>query len=236
MAMTNATPYNAPTYFAASYFASGAAIPAPVAGPTPYNAPTYFAASYFYGSPRAATIPTTGRTRYNPPTYFAATYFYGNSAADSPPIPLVVQPTAGRDGGAYAALVAALGAVDDFESVRFGDPSRRDSAGADSYPAAVIVPKGWEETDDADPTLLVRRVSFTVRLVIRVEEDADPFDELDRLTRAVQAAVDRSDLDGSVLPALTKIRAGRYQASSRYPEWSVDLDGEFTTLVDPAPG
>ena len=45
--------------------------------------------------------------------------------------------------------------------------------------------------------------------------------------------MDRSDLGGLCLPPLTKIRAGRYQPSSQYPEWSVDLDGEFSVLIDP---
>ncbi len=75
---------------------------------------------------------------------------------------------------------------------------------------------------------------FTVRVVIRVENDSSPFDQLDRLAATVQAQIDRADLNGQCLPALTKIRAGRYQSSSQYPEWSVDLDGEFAILIDPS--
>lgn len=97
-----------------------------------------------------------------------------------------------------------------------------------------MIPQGWEESDEADPALLVRRVWFLVRLTVRLGDDLDPFDELDRLTRVVQARVDRSDLGGTCLPGLTRIKAGRYRASDTYPEWSIDLDGEFTTLVDPA--
>ena len=121
-----------------------------------------------------------------------------------------------------------------FDTGIFSDPTSRAAAGADAHPLAVVTPKGWEETDDADPILWVRRVSFTIRIVIRVEDDASPFERLDRLAALVQAQVDRSDLNGQCLLPLTKIRAGRYQPSSQYPEWSIDLDGEFTMLVDPS--
>lgn len=140
----------------------------------------------------------------------------------------------GRDGACYSALIASLEAIGAFDSVIFGDPSRRSVAGADAHPLAVVTPKGWEETDETDPILWARRVSFTIRIIIRVEEDASPFVQLDQLAASVQAQVDRSDLSGQCLPPLTKIRAGRYQSSSQYPEWSIDLDGEFTVLIDPS--
>ncbi len=202
---------------------------------TPYNAPTYFPPAYFSGGGADSSSvpnPNLGQTPYNAPTYFPPTYFYGGPAGPTS-LPTPPSRIPGRDGGCYDALLALLEAIDGLDSVIFGDPTRRSVAGADAYPLAVVTPKGWEETDDTDPTLWVRRVSFTIRLVIRVEEDASPFDRLDQLAAAVQVRVDRSDLNGQCLPPLTKIRAGRYQSSPQYPEWSVDLDGEFTLLIDP---
>ena len=235
---SNEAPYYAPTYFPADYFYGGAGgdssvILAPTQGPTPYNAPTYFPVSYFYGGATAAVDPTQGPTPYNPPTYFPPSYFYDGSSPAAPPS-AVVQRIPGRDGGCYTALVAALEGIKLFDAVIFGEPSSRRAPGADSHPLAIITPRGWEETDDTDPVLDVRRVMFTVRIVIRVENDISPFDRLDRLAAAVQAQIDGADLNRQCLPALTKIRAGRYQASSQYPEWSVDLDGEFAILIDPS--
>ncbi len=202
----------------------------------PYYAPTYFPPAYFYGgagdSP-APTDPTLGQTPYNTPTYFPPSFFYGGLTSSSPP-PSVPKRLPGRDGGCYAALVALLEAIGVFNSVVFGDPSQRSRPGADADPVAIVTPQGWEEADDTDPALDVRRVTFTIRVVIRVGDDASPFDRLDSLAAAVQAQVDRSSLNGQCLPALTKIRAGHYQSSSQYPEWSVDLDGEFALLIDPS--
>ena len=226
-------PYDAPAYFPPTYFYGGTGDPTtPTLGQTPYNAPTYFPPSYFAGGTSDPATPTLGQTPYNAPTYFPPTYFADGTTGSSPP-PIVSQVIPGRDGECYGALVALVEATDLFDSVVFGDPSRRSGPGADSNPIAIITPRGWEEADDADPVLYARRVTFTIRIVIRVEDDFSPFDRLDRLTTAVQAQVDRSDLNGQCLPALTKIRAGRYQSSSVYPEWSVDLDGEFVLLIDP---
>ena len=51
-------------------------------------------------------------------------------------------------------LVALLTSTGCFDSVIFGDPTGASGVGADSHPVAIIVPKGWEEADETDPTLL----------------------------------------------------------------------------------
>ena len=207
----------------------------PAASATPYNAPAYFPPAYFPDGAAGgdATGPTPGRTPYNAPTYFPPAYFYGGAAdtTSTPATPPAIP--GGRDGASYAALVALLEASGRFNSVAFGDPSRAGDGGAADHPRAIVTPSGWAESDDADPVLATRRSLFAIRLTIRDDDVAYPFDELDRLSAEVQARVDGSSLGGRCVPALTKIRAGSYQTTSRYPEWSVDLDGEFTTLVDP---
>ncbi len=196
--------------------------------PLARSAPLLFGVS---GTDQASQI--SNAISYYAPTYFPPAYFLGGSTSpDSSPTPFGL--TSGRDGSCYAALITLLKAIGVFDAVIFGDPASRGVAGADAHPLAVVMPKGWEETDDADPILWVRRVSFTIRIVIRVEDDASPFEWLDQLATLVQGQVDRSDLNGQCLSPLTKIRAGRYQPSSQYPEWSIDLDGEFTLLVDPS--
>ena len=178
-----------------------------------------------------STPSTRNRTPYYASSYFSPFYFYGGVVPQTPTGP---GRTSGRDAGCYAALVDRLAALGSFDSVIFGEPTRRASAGAESHPLAIIIPRGWVETDETDPLLWVRRVLFTIRVVVRVEEDLVPFDELDQLAGLVQDQIDHADLGDHCLPPLSKIQAGRYGAACQYPEWSIDLDGEFAVLVDPA--
>ena len=139
----------------------------------------------------------------------------------------------GRDQGAYAALLQVIEGIGAFEEVIFGDASQRSRAGADAYPLAVVTPIGWEEVDDHDPTLLARRASFAITILVKGESGGPEFDALDLLASATQDAVDGSDLGGTSLAALTKIRAGRYEQAAHHPERSLVLEGSFTTLIDP---
>jgi hypothetical protein len=138
-----------------------------------------------------------------------------------------------RDQQAYASLLSLLGSSGVFQDVIFGDALQRSQSGADGYPLAVVTPRSWEEADDFDPLLLVRRVSFTITVVVKGEDAGTRFDVLDRLASAIQADVDYSDLGGTSVAALTKIRSGRYGQATHYPEQSIELDGSFTTLIDP---
>ena len=47
------------------------------------------------------------------------------------------------------------------------------------------------------------------------------------LASTIQEVVDYSDLGGTSLAALTKIRSGRYGQATHYPEQSIELDGEL---------
>ena len=70
-------------------------------------------------------------------------------------------------------------------------------------------------------------------IVVRDDDPVKGFDELDRLSAVVEDAVDRSDLGGTTLAPLTKIRSGRYIPATN-PEHGVELSGEFTTLTQPS--
>ena len=184
------------------------------------------------GEPQVGSTNSFGsRTPYYASAYFTPFYFYGGAATETPTVP---GRTSGRDAGCYAALVDRLEAIDSFDAVIFGEPTRRTGTGAETHPLAILIPRGWTETDETDPVLWDRRVLFTIRIVVRVEDDPMPFDQLDQLAASVQAQVDLADLGGDCLPSLTKIRAGRYGTSCQYPEWSIDLDGEFAVLIDPS--
>ena len=172
-------------------------------------------------------------TIYFPPSYFAPSYFF-NLSPSSSTIP-VVDPTPTppstrtRDRDAYRAIVDELTALDCFDQVLFGPAGGWDRAGADRYPVLVVTPKGWQEMDDSDPIALVRLANFTLTIVIRDEDPISGFDELDRLTSLVEEALDYSDLNGSAMGSLTKVRSAKYLPAS-FPEQSVELDGEFTSL------
>jgi hypothetical protein len=199
---------------------------------SPYYAPTYFPAAYFYSA--TGTVPSsnpTGLSPYNAPTYFPPAYFYGPSLSV---IPVVPPPDPeGPDQAPYAALIALLAGAGIFEDVIFGAATRRSRAGADTYPLAVLTPKGWEEVDDVDPTSIVRRVTFSITVVVKSQGDEAEFDRLDRLSNAIKNVVNGSNLNGTCLPALTRIRAGHYLYTTHNPEQSIDLEGEFSSIIDP---
>ena len=224
-------PYNAPTYFAPSYFYGPTTLTSST-GLQPYNAPTYFAPSYFYG-PSISTS-STGMIPYNAPTYFTPYYFYWPSSTGlvNPIVPNPTSPVGG-DQDSYCALVELLRATGVFEDVIFGASTQRSQAGADTYPLAVLTPKGWEESDDFDPSSIVRRETFSITVVIKSEDDLPQFDRLDYLAFAIKRTVDRSDLNGTCMPALTRIRSGHYDFAGHYPEQSIGLDGEFSTIIAP---
>ena len=169
---------------------------------------------------------------YFSPTYYPPTYFTSPGAGSGPPPP----PASGyRDRDAYAALVAALAATGEFAEVAFGVMMVRAVEGPDRIPLAVVTPSSWAEVDVSDPIIDVRHVSYTLTLVVRDEDAAERFRQLDRLTSIVQDALDGSDL-GGCLPALTKIRRGRLDPQARHPEQRMILAGEFTYLISTQAG
>jgi hypothetical protein len=195
-----------------------------------YYTPTYFPVSYFYASSVTAPPSSTVMSPYNAPTYFSLSYFYG-----SPPLVPTTGPSEprGHDQDAYSALLAMLKATGVFEEVILGAATQRSQAGADTYPLAVVTPKGWEEFDDYDPTSILRRASFSITVVVKSLDGGPTYDLLDQLSSTIQSVVDRSDLGGICLAPLTKIRAGSYDPSTHYPEQTVDLEGGFSQLIDP---
>ena len=168
--------------------------------------------------------------RFFAPTYFSPYYF----------APLVLNQGQGgpgvvgslyRDKDAFASIVATLKATGEFADVVFGVTPALRPGGADSAPVVVVAPESWTETDDVDPTVLVRRVSYLLTVVVRDDDPLSRFGALDRLSCVVQNALDGTDLGGGCLAALTKTRWGNFEAVSAFPEQNVVLHGEFTYLI-----
>lgn len=163
-------------------------------------------------------------SRYFPPLYFAST-----ALATVGPPPVTGAGYRDRDG--FAAIVAALAATGELAEVAIGQPPGRPLVGADRVPLAVVTPEGWEEEDDTDPIVNVRHVSYSLTLVVRDEDVIDRYQQIDLLTSVVQDALDGSDLGGGCLPALTKLKRGRFDLGARHPEQRVILAGEFSYLI-----
>jgi hypothetical protein len=121
--------------------------------------------------------------------------------------------------------------TNEFSDVLFGNPLDQGMISASSSPIAIVTPDRWTEYDDADPTVIVRQVFYVVTLLVRDEQAGLRYNALDRFSSIVMNALDGSSLNGGCLPALTKIRQGRYDTSSRHPEQRLQLRGEFSYLI-----
>ena len=166
-------------------------------------------------------------TFYYAPTYFSPFYF--------PPLsPLNGQgnsPAVVRDQDVFNAIVAALLSTQVFADVLFGPLLDQSMIAADRVPLAVVTPDRWAEYDDVDPTSILRQVGYKLTLLVRDEDPSRRYDALDALSSIAQNVLDGSNLNGGCLPALTKLRAGRYEAGCRSPEQRLVLEGEFSYLI-----
>lgn len=170
---------------------------------------------------------------YFAPTYFAPTYFtsLAPSLVPKPPVPPPPGSTEGYgDRDAYGAILAALEATGMFESVLFAIPPDRLTLAAAATPLVSLVPQGWEEFDEVDPTSILRRVSFSLHLLVRDDDAFGRAGRLGRLESAAHAALEGSGL-GGCLPALTRLRRAGYDPRSLHPEQAARIDGEFTYIL-----
>lgn len=165
---------------------------------------------------------------YFPQSYFPPTYF--SSKVGTASVPNVSRPGY-RDRNAFAAIAAALRATGEFGNVTFGTPIDDLAAAADQMPMAIITPDEWEEIDDVDPIVSVRHVSYSLTLAARDENPGIRFERLDRLTAIAQNAIDGSNLNGGCIPALTRLRRGRFETKPRHPEQRIVLSGEFSYFI-----
>jgi hypothetical protein len=197
---------------------------------TLYFAPTYFAPTYF-PTDILEQPSTTAATRYFAPTYFATTYFYPYTLEQSSTVSTPPGPHISADRLIYAAILDSLEATNAFESVLFASAIDRLTLGSAATPLVALVPDGWEEFDEVDPTSILRRVSFYLDLLVRDEDAFGRFEQLDALESAARGAIEGLSLAGISLPGLTRLRRARYDAHSLPPEQSARLEGEFTYII-----
>lgn len=193
-----------------------------------YFSPSFFSPFYF---PAFSGRSRDGR-RYFAPYFFSPFYFApllrdGAAFGDQPFPPY-------RDRDAFGAAVGALRATGAFAEVVFGSSADLRRGGSDSEPVAVITPGTWEEADEVDPSVLLRQLSFTITVIVRETEQVRGFDRMDLLACLVQNALAGNSLGGGSLPCLTRVRRGRFDPASVFPEWRLVLDCELAYLV-PSP-
>lgn len=175
-----------------------------VASPNPFYAPTFFTPYYF------AEFATLGQAGSNPSDATGGTF---------------------RDRDAFRAIRAALLVAEEFADVLLGITPEQRAAGPARTPVVVITPDSWSELDDADPVEFVRQVSFSLTLIVRDEDVLTRYESLDRLSCLVQNVLDGTNLGGVCIPALTKIRNGRFDPGSKHPEQAMILRGEFSYMI-----
>lgn len=211
--------------------------PVPTAPVDHFFTPDYFSPYYFAPLAKSGTGETGGSvsSQFFAPTYFSPFYF-PPLLLKKPDTPPAEDETTYGDRDAFRQMTKALKALGVFADVIFGTTADRRPSGADATPVLVVTPVGWEETDEVDPTELLRRVFFKLTVVVRDEDPLTRFEQLDELSSLVQDAVDGSDLGGGALPALTTLRRGTYDANPIHPEQRATLHGEFSYLIQSAQG
>lgn len=132
------------------------------------------------------------------------------------------------DREAYATIVGLLATTRQFADVLFGKPLASWPASAATSPVAVVVPHGWSEAEDSDPSTLIRSVSYELTLAVRGDDPWASFDQIDRLSCLAQNLLDGADLGGRTLASLTRLGGGRLVSSTPFSDQHLTMHGEFT--------
>ncbi len=174
---------------------------------------------------------------YFAPSYFSPYYFTSLASISDTTQPPSDTPLEYRDRDAFNAICKLLESTGEFASVNLGTVIDKGSISIDRLPLAAIQPQEWLESDDSDPTLLLRQVVFDIIVVCRAESPEVAIDTAGRLSSIVQNSLNGSSLNGGCLPALTMIRHGKlHRKTSRYPEQRTILRGEFSYFVQSIDG
>ena len=167
---------------------------------------------------------------YFAPTYFSPYYFAPFSLSGGAQTTGTTTPYGDSD--AFGFILALLKETGAFERVLFSGSLDTQHLNSSSVPSVLVVPGGWEEFDEVDPFAILRRVDFSLLLLVRDDDSFTRFDQLARLESVIHNSLEASNL-GGCLPALTRIRRGHYDLRSLHPEQMLQLDGEFTYMIDP---
>ncbi len=167
---------------------------------------------------------------YFDPDYFSP-YYFGSLGAISPSgggSPM----TAFRDRDAFAAILQNLKSTGEFADIVFPALPNSSPVGADRTPLAAVIPVEWSETPDASSDSMLRRVTYTLVLIVRAEEPRDRFEIIDRLTSISQNALAGVALGGFCMAGMSQLRIGRFDPNARHPELRLGITATFGYLID----
>jgi hypothetical protein len=138
----------------------------------------------------------------------------------------------------YMAIVAALDALQQFETLYFGVMPPRNSL----VPSSWIQPWKWREDTDDDDEVMTRTVWFRVRLEVSTQDpisDVDPFERVQSLASLVANAFDtvsnppwfalNSGINEGIYPVDSA--SSTITKSGSYPTVTLYLIGKFTYEV-----
>ncbi len=109
-----------------------------------------------------------------------------------------------------------------------GDRARTTIA---SYPAAIVMPLSWHESNATLTGTRVRQVQFAITLIVRHASPAARLLELDQLSQAVVQVVANASVGSGCLPLATRLGHGRYEPAIHAPAGAITLSGEFCCLA-----
>jgi hypothetical protein len=132
----------------------------------------------------------------------------------------------------------AIEATGEFDGVFLPDlPEERGTSSGDGN-AAWVSPLNWDESDEfqdpGDLAVLVRKVGWTLTLMVRRGESLARGRELSRLVAVCQNAVSGQSVGGLTIPAWTRLKSGRWE-KARPPEQRLVSAGTFAYVVEGSP-
>jgi hypothetical protein len=134
------------------------------------------------------------------------------------------------DADGFAALVTLLQGLPDFATVRFGPFPAEGTTVAALCPRLVVLPDEWKKVYLSKPNEaagVLRTVTYTIELTLRVKFQDNPLDSLMHLVTALEQAVTNTPLVDS-LPDESEITSGTYKLGrGQTDEQTVTLRGRF---------
>jgi len=142
-------------------------------------------------------------------------------------------PPAGPQRAVYADIVARLVALGCFAEggVGRGAPSEVLMRSGRQYPCAAVQPLAWVDGDRYDAGDFIRTCTFTITLIVRMEEPDARQDWLDYLSDRACNALDGVSLAGIAFGPLTIVQRGQYGPTPQHPEQRATLTGQFVYEV-----
>ena len=98
-------------------------------------------------------------------------------------------------------------------------------------PCAAVQALAWVDSDRYDEGDFIRTCTFSITLIVRMEEPDARQDWLDYLSDRACNALDGKSLADITFAPLTAVQRGQYAATPQHPEQRAVLTGQFAYEV-----